>query len=66
MAGCGCGGRARETITTADAEAMRLAKANGDKYVVTDTSGAVVYSGSDYMAAAKARRTVNGKLANAR
>jgi hypothetical protein len=59
---CGsCGGaKARQTITSADAEAMRQAKEAGDKYLVTAPSGDTLYSGSSYTAAARARRSVSG------
>jgi len=62
---CNCGKNARQTITTADAEAMRLAREAGVKYVVTDPEGNSTQHAS-YLEAVRAKRTTGGTLANVR
>jgi hypothetical protein len=64
---CNCGSsKVRQTITSADAESMRLAKESDHKYMVTAPDGATAYSGNSYTDAARARRRTGGTLTSVR
>lgn len=57
--GCNCGKRVRQTITTADAQAMQDARAAGASYIVTTPSGEAT-THTSYLEATRARRAVPG------
>ena len=57
--GCNCGKKVRQTITTADAQAMQDARASGASYVVVTPDGETTKH-SSYLEATRARRATPG------
>ena len=57
--GCNCGKKVRQTITTADAQAMQDARAAGQGYLVTTPDGKSK-AFSSYLEATRERRKVPG------